>query len=115
MILNNLVKKLIDLLSGYSDKKVYIQLCNVDEYDVDKCRYYRFNITHVSEGGHGVMSEEYTMITGNMKACTEIDLDWIAPTDNDIQNGNKFGRCIDKYTKRKMIIKEKTNANNKTR
>ena len=105
MILNNLVKKLIDLMSGYSDKKVYIQLCNIDEYDVDKCRYYRFNITHVSEGGHGVMSEEYTMITGNMKACTEIDLDWIEPT-----NGEKFGRCIDKYTKRKMIIKEKINA-----
>ena len=36
MILKNLVKKLIDLLSGYSDKKVYIQLCNIDEYDVDK-------------------------------------------------------------------------------
>ena len=55
------------------------------------------------------------MITGNMKACTEIDLDWIEPTDNDIQNGNKFGRCIDKFTKRKIIIKEKTNANHKTR
>ena len=112
MILNNLVKKLIDLLPAYSDKKVYIQLCNVDDYDVDKCRYYRFNITHISEGGY---SEEYTMITGNIKACTEIDVDWIKPTDNDIQNGNKLGRCIDKFTKRKMIIKGDNNGHIKSK
>ena len=104
MILNNLVKKLIDLMSGYSDKKVYIQLCNLDNYDVDKCRYYRFNITHISEGGH-LGSEEYTMITGNMKACTEIDLDWIAPTDNDIQNGNKFGKMYRQIHKKKNDYK----------
>ena len=114
MILNNLVKKLIDLMSGYSDKKVYIQLCNLDNYDLDKCRYYRFNITHIAEGGH-VGSEEYTMITGNMKACTEIDVDWIKPTDNDIQNGNKVGRCIDKFTKRKMIIKGDNNGHIKSK
>ena len=114
MILNNLVKKLIDLLPAYSDKKVYIQLCNVDDYDLDKCRNYRFNITHIAEGGH-VGSEEYTMITGNMKAWTEIDVDWIKPTDNDIQNGNKFGRCIDKFTKRKMIIKGDNNGCNQSK
>ena len=114
MILNNLVKKLIDLLPAYSDKKVYIQLCNVDDYDVDKCRYYRFNITHISEGGYSI-GEEYTMISGNIKACTEIDVDWIEPTDNDIQNGNKFGRCIDKFTKRKMIIKGDNNGHTKSK
>ena len=31
MILNNLIRKLIDLLGGYSDKKVYIELLKHDK------------------------------------------------------------------------------------
>tara|TARA_Y100000031_G_scaffold127578_1_gene145358 strand:- start:690 stop:947 length:258 start_codon:yes stop_codon:yes gene_type:complete len=83
MILNNLIKKLIDLLGGYSDKKVYIELLKHDkENDTDK--YYRINITEVSEGG-SPLNEEYTTIVGHIDSCVEIESDY-------------------KLTKRKIII-----------
>jgi len=83
MILNNLIKKLIDLLGGYSDKKVYIELLKHDkENDTDK--YYRINITEVSEGG-SPLNEEYTTIVGYIDSCVEIESDY-------------------KLTKRKIII-----------
>ena len=99
MILKNLVKKLIDFMAGYYDKKIYIQLLKYDKENDDH-KYYRFNITDLSEGGH-LGSEEYALINGNINSCTEIDSGWIEPT-----NGDKFGKSIDILTKRKIIIKE---------
>jgi uncharacterized OsmC-like protein len=83
MILNNLIKKLIDLLGGYSDKKVYIELLKHDKEN-DTYKYYRINITEVSEGGD-LDSEEYTTIVGYIDSCVEIESDY-------------------KLTKRKIII-----------
>jgi len=99
MILKNLVKKLIDLLSGYSDKKIYIQLLKYDKEN-DGHKYYRFNITDLSECGD-LGSEEYTLINGNINSCTEINSKVYLPED-----GNKFGYFKPIHTKRKIIIKE---------
>ena len=49
MILNNLIKKLIDLLGGYSDKKVYIELLKHDKEN-DTYKYYKivYNIYKIN-------------------------------------------------------------------
>ena len=101
MILKNLVKKLIDVMY-FSDHKVYIQLYKKEN---DTYKYYNFNITEIADGGE-IGSEEYTAIVGKIDSCVEVDSDYIPATDNDIQNGAKFGRFIPRLTKRKITIHE---------
>ena len=99
MILKNLVKKLIDFMAGYYDKKIYIQLYKYDKEN-DTFKYYNFNLTEISEGGQ-MGFEEYIIISGRINSCTEINSEVYLPED-----GNKFGHFKPIHTKRKIIIKE---------
>ena len=104
MILKNLIKKLIDH-SFFADHKVYIQLVEHDKKN-DTVKYYKFNITEINEGGN-VGDEEYTTITGNINSCVEVDSDYVPPNENQIANGQKFGRFIPKLIKKKITFMNK--------
>ena len=101
MILKNLIKKLIDH-TFFADHKVYIELHQYDKEN-DEFKYYKFNITGVEEGGN-VGCEEYTRILGNINSCVEIDNDYVPPSEDEIARGEKFGRFIEKLTKKKITF-----------
>ena len=63
MLLNNLMKRLIDKMS-FGDKKVYIELYSHDK-EKDDLKIYKFDITDVDEGGE-LGFEEYTKIVGKL-------------------------------------------------
>tara|TARA_R100000654_G_scaffold9591_1_gene21964 strand:- start:82 stop:396 length:315 start_codon:yes stop_codon:yes gene_type:complete len=101
MLLKNLIKKLIDH-TYFADHKVYIELYEHDkENDTLKC--YKLNITDVAEGGN-LGQEEYTKIVANVASCVEIDNDYVPPSEDEIARGQKFGRFIEKLTKKKITF-----------
>ena len=89
----------------WSDNKVYIELSDYNK-ETDDLKFYKFEITGVDEGGH-MGSEEYTVIKGKINSCVEVDSDFVPPSEDEIARGQKFGRFVERLTKKKLTFMNK--------